>query len=94
MQALGQRSTHWTPEIFWQLLRSAAATPKSLIQTYYNTYVPLKDLKFSHKSLLDFDSRQVSQHEEPVLSLMGNLTVGTLEIDKPAEVLDDMRLLR
>ncbi len=36
-QDLGHKSVKWTPEMFWQLLRSAAATPVSLVQTYYNT---------------------------------------------------------
>jgi hypothetical protein len=40
LQDLGHKSVNWTPELFWQLLRSAAATPVSLVQTYYNTYDP------------------------------------------------------
>ena len=36
-QELGYKTVTWTPEVFWQLLRSAAATPDSLVMTYYNT---------------------------------------------------------
>lgn len=37
LQELGHKATHWPPELFWQLLRSCAATPDSLVKTYYNT---------------------------------------------------------
>ena len=39
MQELGHKTVHWSPELFLQLLGSAAATPTSLLQTYFNTYV-------------------------------------------------------